>query len=152
MAQEKNLPKKSPGRQGRAYAMVMRSLFSALALALCVGLWSLPAAAQSPAVRPGLPRDLRSIVDAKVLRVAVTRFDLPSFHVRGPDGRLFGPEMEMAQQIGGALGVGVEFIDSAESFDTVVDYVAVGRADIGVSKLSQTYNRCIFAFWLRCRC
>jgi polar amino acid transport system substrate-binding protein len=120
--------------------MVMRSLFSALALALCVGLWSLPAAAQSP-VRPGLPRDLRSIVDVKVLRVAVTRFDLPSFHVRGPDGRLFGPEIEMAQQIGGALGVGVEFIDSAESFDTVVDYVAVGRADIGVSKLSQTYNR-----------
>jgi ABC-type amino acid transport substrate-binding protein len=47
----------------------------------------------------------------------------------------------MAQQVGRALGVGVEFLDQAESFDTVVDYVAVGRADIGVSKLSQTYNR-----------
>ena len=32
------------------------------------------------------------------MRVAVTRFDLPSFHVRGPDGALLGPEIEMAQQ------------------------------------------------------
>jgi ABC-type amino acid transport substrate-binding protein len=84
---------------------------------------------------------LQSIVDAKVLRVAVTSFDLPSFHVRGPDGTLIGPEIEMAQQIGRALGVRVDFIDTAESFDSVVDFVATGRADIGVSKLSQTYGR-----------
>jgi ABC-type amino acid transport substrate-binding protein len=100
----------------------------------------LPAVAQSSS-RAGLARDLQEIVDAKVLRVAVTRFDLPSFHVRGPDGALLGPEIEMAQQIGRALGVGVEFVDQAESFDGVVDFVALGRADIGVSKLSQTYNR-----------
>lgn len=125
---------------GRTLAKFFYSLFCAIALALWVALWSQPAVAQSPA-GPGLPRDLQSIVDAKVLRVAVTRFDLPSFHVRGPDGKLLGPEIEMAQQIGSALGVGVEFVDTAETFDTVVDYVAVGRADIGVSKLSQTYNR-----------
>ena len=117
-----------------------RSLFAAVALAVCIGLSSLPAFAQSPS-RPELHRDLQSIVDAKVLRVAVTRFDLPSFHVRGPDGALLGPEIEMAQQIGRALGVRVEFIDNAESFDSVVDFVAAGRADIGISKLSQTYSR-----------
>jgi ABC-type amino acid transport substrate-binding protein len=119
-------------------------LFGALCgkvvLVLCIGFSSLPAIAQSPS-RHGLPRDLQSIVDAQVLRVAVTRFDLPSFHVRGRDGTLLGPEIEMAQQIGRALGITVEFIDNAESFDGVVDYVAAGRADIGVSKLSQTYNR-----------
>jgi polar amino acid transport system substrate-binding protein len=120
--------------------MILRSLFSLLTLALCVVLSSLGAVAQSPSREETL-RDLKSIVDAQVLRVAVTRFDLPSFHVRGPDGTLRGPEIEMAQQIAGALGVRVEFLDKAESFDAVVDLVAVGSADIGISKLSQTYNR-----------
>jgi polar amino acid transport system substrate-binding protein len=54
---------------------------------------------------------------------------------------LLGPEIEMARQIARALGVRVEFVDNPESFDAVVDYVADGRADIGISKLSQTYNR-----------
>ena len=125
---------------GCTLAMFSRVPFGMVAAALCIGLGSLPAVAQSPS-RTGLARDLQEIVDAKVLRVAVTRFDLPSFHVRGPDGALLGPEIELAQQIGRALGVGVEFVDQAESFDGVVDFVALGRADIGVSKLSQTYNR-----------
>jgi polar amino acid transport system substrate-binding protein len=124
----------------RAAAMLHRSFFGRVALGFVLALCGLPAAAQSPP-RSGPSRDLQSIVDAKVLRVAVTRFDLPSFHVRGPDGALIGPEIEMAQQIGRALAVGVEFVDQAESFDSVVDFVAAGRADIGVSKLSQTYNR-----------
>ena len=128
------------GSMGRTPAMFFRILFGAVAFAVCIGLSSLPAVAQSPS-RPELPRDLQSIVDAKALRVAVTRFDLPSFHVRGPDGALLGPEIEMAQQIGRALGVKVNFVDNAESFDSVVDFVAAGRADIGVSKLSQTYSR-----------
>jgi ABC-type amino acid transport substrate-binding protein len=50
-------------------------------------------------------RCAKSIVDAQVLRVAVIHFDLPSFHVRAPDGTLRGPEIEMAQQIGRALGI-----------------------------------------------
>jgi len=121
-------------------AIFLRSLIGTVVIALGMGLWLLPAIAQSPS-HSGPSRDLQSIVDAKVLRVAVTRFDLPSFHVRGPDGTLLGPEIEMAQQLGRALGVKVEFVDTAESFDSVVDYVALGHADIGVSKLSQTYNR-----------
>ena len=88
-----------------------------------------------------LAPDLQSIVDAKILRVAITHFDLPSFHVHGSDGKLVGPEIEMAQQIGRALGVKIEFVEDATSFDSVVDLVATGRADIGISKLSQTYGR-----------
>jgi polar amino acid transport system substrate-binding protein len=86
-------------------------------------------------------RDLQSIIDAKVLRVAVTRFDLPGFHAHRSDGKLVGAEIEMAQQIAQALGVGVEFIENADSFDAVADLVASGSADIGISKLSQTYAR-----------
>ncbi len=86
-------------------------------------------------------RDLQSIIDAKVLRVAVARFDLPGFHAHRSDGKLVGAEIEMAQQIAQALGVGVEFIENADSFDAVADLVASGSADIGISKLSQTYAR-----------
>lgn len=86
-------------------------------------------------------RDLQSIIDAKVLRVAVTRFDLPGFHAHRSDGKLVGAEIEMAQQIAQALGVGVEFIENADLFDAVADLVASGSADIGISKLSQTYAR-----------
>ena len=85
-------------------------------------------------------RDLKTIVDGGVLRVAVTRFNLPAFHWRS-EGSLAGPEIELGRQIARALGVGVEFIDEAPSFDAVVDAVAQGQADIGISKLSQTYYR-----------
>jgi ABC-type amino acid transport substrate-binding protein len=103
--------------------------------------WPLATSAQDSSSPIAGGRDLQSIVDANVIRVAVTRFDLPSFHARRSDGALVGPEVEMARQIGRALGVKVEFSEDADSFDAVVDMVAAGRADIGISKLSQTYGR-----------
>ena len=71
----------------------------------------------------------------------MTRFDLPAFHWRTAGGRLVGPEIELGWQIARALGVKIEFIDDAPSFDGVVMAVAKGQADIGISKLSQTYYR-----------
>lgn len=85
-------------------------------------------------------RDIASIRSAGVLRVAITNFDLPGFRTR--EGRtLSGPEVDLAHQIAAILGVTVRFVETASSFDTVVDDIAEGRADIGISKLSQTYNR-----------
>ena len=110
-------------------------------ITICVSVSTLLSGAQMVLSQPGTARDLQSIIDAKLLRVAVTRFDLPSFHTHRGDGTLVGAEIEMAQQIGRALGVRVEFIDDADSFDAVVELVAAGRADIGISKLSQTYRR-----------
>ena len=92
------------------------------------------------AAQPAPSRDLKTIVDRGTLQVALTRFDLPAFHWRS--GELFaGPEIELARQLARALGVAVNFLDDAPSFDSVIDTVASGRADIGISKLSQTYYR-----------
>jgi ABC-type amino acid transport substrate-binding protein len=77
------------------------------------------------------------------IRVALTRFDLPAFHQRRADGTIVGPEISLARQIAGALNVVPAFLDDAPSFDGVVDSVAAGRADIGISKLSQTYYRLV---------
>lgn len=115
-------------------------VFCVLGIATCIVVFaaSLDATEISS---PTTAHDLQAIVNTKILRVAVTRFDLPGFHVHSSDGKLTGAEIEMAQQIAQALGVGVEFIENANSFDAVVDLVAAGHADIGISKLSQTYAR-----------
>ena len=49
---------------GHTTAMFFRSLFGIIVLAVSIGLSNLPAVAQSP-LRPGLLRDLNSIVEAK---------------------------------------------------------------------------------------
>ena len=113
----------------------------AVGIAIYVTISVLPTDAQEALSQPTAAPDLQSIIDAKRLRVAVTRFDLPSFHTHRQDGTLVGAEIDIAQQIGQALGVRVEFIEEADSFDAVVDLVAAERADIGISKLSQTYRR-----------
>jgi polar amino acid transport system substrate-binding protein len=112
-----------------------------IGITICITVSPLPLHVEGVLSQSTAPRDLQSIIDANRLRVAVTRFNLPSFHTHRSDGTLVGAEIEMAQQIGRALGVAVEFIEDADSFDAVVDLVAAARADIGISKLSQTYRR-----------
>ena len=88
-------------------------------------------------------RDVQSIIADGRLRVAMTRFDLPSFHHRRADGSIGGPEATLARQMARALNVEVSFVDDNQSFDGVVGAVAAGRADIGISKLSKTYYRLV---------
>src|SRR5690242_3828011 len=90
---------------------------------------------------PSSPKDSQTIIARGIIRVAITRFDLPAFHWRDAKGELAGPEIDLARVIGRLLRVGVEFVDDCPTFDAVVDAVATGRADIGLSKLSQTPYR-----------
>jgi ABC-type amino acid transport substrate-binding protein len=87
------------------------------------------------------PKDSQAIIARGIIRVAITKFDLPGFHWRSTNGELVGPEIELTRLVGRLLKVGVEFVDDCPTFDAVVDAVASGRADIGVSKLSQTPGR-----------
>ena len=43
-------------------------------------------------------RDLKTVVESGVLRVALTSFNLPAFH-RRVDGQWAGPEIELARQL-----------------------------------------------------
>ena len=70
-AEEDCLDNNWDGCMGHTTKTFVRSLFGTIALAVCIGLSSMPAVAQSPS-RPELPRDLQSIVDAKLLRVGYT--------------------------------------------------------------------------------
>ena len=85
--------------------------------------------------------DLPAIKSAGILRVAITHFDIPPFHQRRPDGNFIGKDIEYTKELGDALKVKIALVDSAPTFDAVVQTVAKGHADIGISKLSQTYDR-----------
>src|SRR6266511_4598073 len=87
------------------------------------------------------PKDTQAIIARGTITVAITKFDLPAFHWRNSRDELAGPEIELARLIGRLLKVGVVFVDDCPTFDSVIDAVASGRADIGVSKLSQTPSR-----------
>jgi polar amino acid transport system substrate-binding protein len=86
-------------------------------------------------------KDLTSIKAAGTLRIAITHFDIPPFHVRLANGSFIGKDIEFAGVLGEALKVKIVFVDTPQTFDGVVEEVAKGRADIGLSKLSQTYDR-----------
>jgi polar amino acid transport system substrate-binding protein len=85
--------------------------------------------------------DLKSIKSKGELRVAITHFDIPPFHMRRPDGTYSGKDIQFTRALGDALKVRIVFVDEPTTFDEVVTSVARGRADIGLSKLSQTYDR-----------
>jgi polar amino acid transport system substrate-binding protein len=85
--------------------------------------------------------DLQSILNDGVLRVAMTRFDLPAFHQTRADGSVVGLEADLARALADALKVKVLIRADYGSFDAVAEAVASGHEDIGLSKLSQTYYR-----------
>jgi polar amino acid transport system substrate-binding protein len=135
-----NLLNASPPR--RRQSSVAWHLWQLLAIVLILlvtlaPIFPLRAAENAP---PGI-KDVQAIIARGKIRVAITKFDLPAFHWRKMDGELVGPEIDLARVLGRLLKVGVEFIDDCPTFDAVIDAVASGRADIGVSKLSQTPYR-----------
>jgi polar amino acid transport system substrate-binding protein len=122
-----------------ATSMAMRSR-GLLVTALCLVAVLIPMSAASADDSP-TAKDSQTIIARGIIRVAITKFDLPGFHWREADGQLSGPEIELARVIGRLLRVGVVFVDDCPTFDAVIDAVVSGRADIGLSKLSQTPYR-----------
>jgi len=88
-----------------------------------------------------LPPDMERIIKRGRLVVAVYREDMPPFFMKNPQGSLIGADAALARAIGRSLGVPVVFDRRADSFDGVVEAVASGEADIGISMLSITLER-----------
>jgi len=103
-----------------------------------------PIAARNSLVRVSdgrlLAPDIARIVNRGELVVAMLGVDTPPFFYM-KDGKLTGLEVDMAEDIGRALKVSVRFNRDAKSFNEVVEIVARGDADAGISKLSRTLAR-----------
>lgn len=85
-------------------------------------------------------KDIGRIVARGEIVVAVLGSDAPPFF-QAVNGELTGTDIDMAREIGRELGVNVRFDRSAKSFNQVVEIVARGEADLGISKLSRTLAR-----------
>lgn len=63
----------------------------------------------------------------------------PFFYMK--DGKLTGTDVRIAESLAEELGVKLRFDRSPRTFDEVVQLVANGKADMGISKLSRTLAR-----------
>lgn len=95
-------------------------------------------------------KELDDLLASKVLRVAMYKQDTPPFYSRTeevvpgltPDSaQVKGLDAELIIGFARKLGVKVKFVRTAESINDVVDMVAKGEADIGMCKLSITFER-----------
>lgn len=112
-------------------------------LALAALLAALPLAAEDIAsadCERVLPPDLRAICERGELRVVRYRGERPPFFFRR-GGEWVGFDVDLGRDIARRLGVRYREVEAARSFDAVVDRVADGSADIGISKLSSTLRR-----------
>lgn len=88
--------------------------------------------------------DIQRIMDAGVIRVAILAKDAPPLIVTDLNGQLTGNEPDLARDLAKKLGVGIEFIRSAETYDDVVQQVARKEADIAVSYLTGGVQRAMY--------
>jgi ABC-type amino acid transport substrate-binding protein len=99
------------------------------------------AAADEPAVFP----DIQRILDAGILRVAMRAEDAPPMIRTARDGTPAGSEPDIARDLARKLGVEVEFIRTADTYDA-----AAGKeADIAVSYLTGGVQRGQYVFFSR---
>lgn len=118
----------------------VRLLPPVLALLVTLGQGLAFAQGSSPTDCQGvLPLDLRQICERSELRVVRYGGERPPFFFR-QDDEWVGFDIDLGRDMAERLGVRYRET-AADSFDDVVDRVASGAADIGLSKLSGTLER-----------
>lgn len=90
-----------------------------------------------------LAPEIARIVSRGELVVAVLDRDTVPF-VYEKDGKLVGADIEIVEQVSAELQVPIRYDRSAKTYDQIVELVATGRADLGVSKLARTLKRAQF--------
>lgn len=89
-----------------------------------------------------MPADIQRIVDRGKLIVALLDTDnAPFFMTKSWSEVPSGLDTKIAEGLADALGVDIEFNRAANTFNGVVDQVYDLKADIAISKLSQTLKR-----------
>ena len=130
---------RSGSRAGREAARFVAALLVTLATAAAAPRSGSAAVPATDCERLAVA-DLRAICERGELRVVRYRGERPPFFTGAGDDRV-GFEVDLGRDIAERLGVAYREDNTAESFDVVVDRVADGSADIGLSKLSATLER-----------
>ncbi len=119
--------------------MTLLRAFTSIAVVLLAGFAAKPAVAQTEDLTgPPLMRDLARIVERGRLIVAQVDQDLPPMFFKDEAGELSGLDIAIAQAMAQRLGVELEVLRTALSYDEVIAQVAAGEADLGISYLSRS--------------
>ncbi len=85
--------------------------------------------------------DIQHILDEGKLVVAILAKDAPPMIMTDGDGAVVGYEVDLALDIGKKMGVRIEFVRTAQTYDGVVELVARKEADLAVSFLTSDVRR-----------
>lgn len=125
----------------------MLAAFGLLGLAAALSVQAADAASESTA-DSAFP-DIQRILDAGVVRVAIMAEDAPPMIMTAEDGGPAGAEADLARDLAEKLGVEVEFVRSADTYDGVVEQIAAQEADLGISFLSSSVVRALRVYFSR---
>ncbi|MCM1322119.1 MAG: ABC transporter substrate-binding protein [Bacteroides sp.] len=84
---------------------------------------------------------LRNIAESGTFTVAVTKTDNPPFCFTDKNGMTAGFDIRLAKRIADELHAELIVNREAQTFDDVIQFVAAGKADAGISKLSKNLDR-----------
>lgn len=104
-------------------------------------LLSLIAVLFSSVARADVFPDISEIKKRGVLRVALTHQDSPPFYMKDRDGKLFGIDIALAEEIAKDLKVKIEYDRTSKTHDDSVDLVLKKKVDVALGKLSANLNR-----------
>ncbi|MFZ6773571.1 substrate-binding periplasmic protein [Undibacterium sp. SXout7W] len=95
---------------------------------------------KSSSIAP-LPPEMQRIKDRGTLLVAMYAKDVIPYLMADSMGNLAGNDVDLAKNIAKALQVNISIDRSAKTFNELVDLVASGKADMGISLISRTLAR-----------
>lgn len=95
---------------------------------------------------PGIAPEIQRILNRGKLVVAMHKDDVPPFSMM-QQGKLTGIDVEIAHDIALKLGVPLEINRQSQTYDEVVEFVALGKADIAVSLVSSSLQRAKYVFF-----
>ncbi|MCP4923232.1 MAG: transporter substrate-binding domain-containing protein [bacterium] len=96
--------------------------------------------AQENSIVPFHP-EIQSIIDRGELVVAIVNRQAPPFFFKEKSGELVGFDIQFAKDIAQDLGVTLKINQEAPTYNDVIDLLALGKADIGISNISLTLGR-----------
>lgn len=85
--------------------------------------------------------DIQRILENDKLVVALLAVDAPPMIMTNENGEPVGFDIDLARDVGKKLGVPIEFVRIADTYDGVALVVAHGKADVAVSFLSRSVDR-----------
>jgi polar amino acid transport system substrate-binding protein len=100
-----------------------------------------PQGIESTSQTAPLKSDIEQIKAKGKFVIAMVNKNNPPFFSEGQDGKLVGTDVEIGQAIADSLGIKVEFLRKAQTFDEVVETVYRGEADLAISKLARSMPR-----------